>query len=95
MSPVFALDADFARYHVPGLLLLGALRIGGLVRASLPTPAPEAMGSEAVEPEAPPASFEALLLGVLSVDARLRALVPPPEAPHSPVPGDPMEGLLR
>jgi hypothetical protein len=95
MSPVFALDADFARYHVPGLLLLGALRIGGLVRSSLPPPDPEAMGSEAVGPEAPPASFEALLLGVLSVDARLRALVPPPEAPHSPAPPDSLEGLLR
>ena len=95
MSPVFALDADFARYHVPGLLLLGALRVGGLVRSNLPTPDLDAAASGVGEPQSPPPAFEALLLGVLSVDARLRALVPPPQAPHSPAPPDPMEGLLR
>ena len=74
MNPVFGLDDDFARHHVPALLLLGALRIGGLVRSALPRPE-EAM---ARAPD-PPAPFDALLLGVLSVDTRLRELVPPPD----------------
>lgn len=90
MNPVFGLDDDFARSHVPALLLLGALRIGELVRSTLPPP-----GTAPVGMADPPPPFLALLLGVVSVDTRLRALVPPPEVRDSP-PDEPLgDGLLR
>lgn len=90
MNPVFGLDDDFARHHVPALLLLGALRMGGLVRSALPPP-------EAAAPTTPdpPPPFVALLLGVLSVDTRLRGLVPPPEVQRSPSGHLHGDGLLR
>ena len=77
MSAVFSLDGDYAGGHVPALMALGVLRVGDLVREVIPPPA----GSiDAASGDIDP--FLGLVLGVLSLDARLRALVdPPPEPP--------------